>query len=93
MKTQIKKNIAVALYVGKQRILIMYLSILLLAFGCKKSNYEIEKLEHSENLSIVKEKLKAAGFDLSEGFSATKDGYMVEYDIFVSKENINNLGL
>lgn len=39
----------------------------------------------------VTEKLKAAGFDTSEGLSRYKDGYLVEYDIFLTEKQIDGL--
>lgn len=39
----------------------------------------------------VIEKLKAAGFDTSEGLKKSDNGYIVEYDIFLTESDINRL--
>jgi hypothetical protein len=64
--------------------------LFLLTTSCKKSETLVVETDNSTLLS-VKEKLKNAGFDLSEGFSKSGNGYLVEYDIFLSMEDINNL--
>ena len=39
----------------------------------------------------ISSKLKKAGFDVSEGLFAYNGGYMVEYDIFLTEDQINDL--
>jgi hypothetical protein len=56
--------------------------------SCKKS--ESIPIENSISNPIL-EKLKAAGFDTSEGLTKFQDGYLVEYDIFLTEEAINRL--
>ncbi len=50
--------------------------------------------EYSTNLvpDDVLSELKAAGFDTSQGLSRYKDGYLVEYDIFLTRKQISELG-
>lgn len=63
-----------------------------LLFG---ANFSCQDQEASSKNAIpadVTSQLKAAGFDTSEGLSAYKDGYLVEYDIFLTKSQIANLG-
>ncbi|MGM9478246.1 M57 family metalloprotease [Pedobacter sp. GSP4] len=58
-------------------------------FGCKKSN---EPLENKVKIPIeIIQKLKAAGFDTSEGLHEHGDGYIVEGDIFLTKSDIDRL--
>lgn len=47
---------------------------------------------HQEGADVgVAQKLKAAGFDLSQGFYPYQNGYMVEYDIFLTEAQIDEL--
>ena len=72
------------------RFLFMLSGVLLLFYtGCKKSELVVPNATTSQS---VEEKLKAAGFDLSQGFSKYKNGYIVEKDVFLTEEQINNLG-
>lgn len=57
--------------------------------GCKKDQLFIE--DKTEISTDIIQKLKVAGFDTSEGLTRIKDGYMVEYDIFMSDSTINSL--
>ncbi|MFB6453831.1 M57 family metalloprotease [Chitinophaga sp. Hz27] len=68
--------------------LFCYLSLFLLAilFSCNKGDKQIAKVPDD-----VIAKLKTAGFDTSEGVMKYKDGYLVEYDIFLTPEQINAL--
>ncbi|HVI47036.1 MAG TPA: M57 family metalloprotease [Chitinophaga sp.] len=59
---------------------------LMFLFACKKNSEEPTKVNNS-----VIEKLKAAGFDTSEGVMKYKDGYLVEYDIFLTEKQIDEL--
>ncbi|NSL88244.1 M57 family metalloprotease [Chitinophaga solisilvae] len=70
------------------KILFRYLSIMFLAllFSCSKQSEGPGKI----NEDIIA-KLKTAGFDTSEGVMKYKDGYLVEYDIFLTEKQINEL--
>ncbi|TKC06621.1 hypothetical protein FA048_15555 [Pedobacter polaris] len=57
--------------------------------GCKKSDQFQQP--SIDNETLIKSKLIAAGFDLSQGFSKYGDKYIVENDILLSVEEINNL--
>lgn len=63
--------------------------IIITIFSCKKDQI---KIGNKTGISgDVIQKLKAAGFDTSEGLSKIKNGYMVEYDIFIPDTAINQL--
>lgn len=64
--------------------------VLIIFMGsCKKDQIRTENnLEIS--LDII-QKLKAAGFDTSEGLRMHKNGFLVEGDIFMTSEEINKL--
>ncbi|MCW3463986.1 M57 family metalloprotease [Chitinophaga nivalis] len=72
------------------RKIVPYLCLLLLAFlfACKKEDKQTAASPVPEEISA---KLKTAGFDISEGLSKYKDGYLVEYDIFLTADQINTL--
>lgn len=57
--------------------------------SCKKDN--TKAIEVSDISQDVVTKLKAAGFDTSQGFSKYRNGYLVEGDIFMTVEDINKL--
>lgn len=63
--------------------------LLTLYSSCKKSEV-VEQKDVSID-QVIKVKLLAAGFDLSQGFSKYGDKYIVENDIILSVEEINNL--
>jgi hypothetical protein len=65
-----------------------YLALFLLAFlfSCRKDNKEPAKVPED-----IIAKLKTAGFDTSEGVMKYRDGYLVEYDIFLTADNNNTL--
>jgi hypothetical protein len=67
-----------------------YLLLLLatIFFSCKKENKSPEKNAVSEDIVL---KLKNAGFDTSEGLMKYREGYLVEYDIFLTLDQINGL--
>ncbi|EFK56398.1 M57 family metalloprotease [Sphingobacterium spiritivorum] len=64
----------------------VFMFFIVLLFSCNK-NDELTTDNNSDSKYI--EKLKNLGFDLSEGFYQDKNGYTVEYDIFLSKEDID----
>jgi hypothetical protein len=66
------------------------LSIALL-FGVMLSCQEQEDQLKNEVPADVISQLRAAGFDTSEGLTKYKDGYLVEYDIFISRQNLKDL--
>lgn len=73
----------------KHFAILTYLSLLLLVYaGCKKDS-TVEIADQTEASLIVK--LKAAGFDVSNGLHKHKNGYLVEGDIFFTAADINNL--
>ena len=63
-----------------------FIFFIVFLFSCNK-NDELTTEINSDSKYI--EKLKNLGFDLSEGFYQDKNGYTVEYDIFLSKEDID----
>ncbi|GGG92448.1 M57 family metalloprotease [Pedobacter zeae] len=66
----------------------LFLSIAVFS-ACKKDQTIVEnKIEISNDII---QKLKAAGFDTSEGLRKHKNGYLVEGDIFMTTEDINKL--
>lgn len=66
-----------------------YLLFLLLPilFACQKNDTAPD--QHVSNKIISK--LQAAGFHTSEGLKQYKDGYLVEYDIFLTEKQIDEL--
>ncbi|MBC7921020.1 MAG: hypothetical protein H7Z75_07990 [Ferruginibacter sp.] len=67
------------------------LSIVLTALlaACQPEPVELPKKMNVP--ATVMAKLRAAGFDTSEGFSKYKGGYLVEYDIFLTEAQIDEL--
>jgi hypothetical protein len=68
-------------------------SIFLFNF-CKKNEVTIEDEVGKKSTSIplkVIENLKKAGFDTSEGLFPYEDGYLVEYDIYLTEKDIIKL--
>ncbi|GAA0559742.1 M57 family metalloprotease [Chitinophaga japonensis] len=59
-----------------------------LLFSCRKDNQRPKQEKVPDDIIS---KLKTAGFDTSEGLSKYKDGYLVEYDIFLTAEAIERL--
>jgi|GEM_PF-294184 len=71
-------------------ILFIHLFIL---FSCKKNETPAENITTNKSdvpEDIVK-KLQDAGFDTSEGLRMFKDGYLVEYDIYLTEDQISSL--
>ncbi len=58
-----------------------------LLYSCKITEEAVPTTVSSD----VAKKLKAAGFDLSEGFRKFEDGYLVEYDIYLTEKQIDAL--
>lgn len=67
--------------------IIIALSCVLFVLGCKK---ELRTETDHNELIIVKSKLKELGFNLDIGFRSFRDGYLIENDIFLTKEQIFN---
>jgi len=65
------------------------LFLIITIFSCKKDQIIVEN--KTELTGDIIQKLKAAGFDTSEGLSRVENGYMVEYDIFIPDTAINGL--
>jgi hypothetical protein len=63
------------------------MALMLAVFSCQ--DQEVAKNEIPQD---VVTQLKAAGFDTSEGLFRYKDGFMVEYDIFLTAKQIADLG-
>ncbi|WP_293743593.1 M57 family metalloprotease [uncultured Pedobacter sp.] len=57
--------------------------------ACRKDEIKIEN--RTEISADIIQKLKAAGFDTSEGLRTHKNGYLVEGDIFMTINDINKL--
>jgi hypothetical protein len=64
----------------------LILCVLVTLFSCRKEEKGIAKIPDD-----VISKLKLAGFDTSEGLMEYKDGYLVEYDIFLTMKQIDEL--
>jgi Dual-action HEIGH metallo-peptidase len=64
------------------------IAILLAVFSCQDQ----EAVQKNQIPDDVISQLNAAGFDTSEGLSKYKDGYLVEYDIFLTPKQISELG-
>jgi hypothetical protein len=69
----------------------MYASCCVAMLFAALSCSEQEAAKTNEVSSDVVAKLTAAGFDTSEGLSRYKNGYMVEYDVFLTDHDINEL--
>lgn len=72
---------------------IKYLSIVLLVALVFSCNEEVgtTKTDPKQVPQDIVTKLNNAGFDTSEGLSRYKNGYLVEYDIFLTPSAIDNL--
>lgn len=66
---------------------VLCIAAMLAVFSCQEQ--EASKNQIPED---VVSQLKAAGFDTSEGLFRYRDGFMVEYDIFLTKKQIDELG-
>ncbi len=73
----------------------VYVVLALMLFASLNSCKNASEVKPSTATSTVDaevaDKLKAAGFNLSEGFRKFEDGYLVEYDIFLTKKQIDEL--
>lgn len=69
----------------------MYASCCVAMLFAALSCNEQEAAKTNQVSSDVVAKLTAAGFDTSEGLSKYKNGYMVEYDVFLTDHDINEL--
>jgi hypothetical protein len=69
----------------------LYATLCIGLFGAMLSCQDQDELKRDEVSSDVIAQLQAAGFDTSEGLSKYKDGYLVEYDIFVTEKDVANL--
>jgi hypothetical protein len=58
--------------------------------GAMLSCQDQEELKNEVSSDVIAQ-LQAAGFDTSEGLSKYKDGYLVEYDIFISSEDLSKV--
>jgi len=84
----------------KSRLLFCLISTTLLLFtSCEKEDIKLEKKknpapvnENGISLEII-QKLESAGFNTSEGLRKFEKGYLVEYDILLTEEQINDLVL
>jgi len=47
--------------------------------------------QHDSDITVIKSKLNDAGFDTSEGFRKFENGYLVEYDVFLTEKMIDAL--
>jgi hypothetical protein len=66
---------------------VLCIAAMLAIFSCQ----EQEATKNQVPQDVVSQ-LNAAGFDTSEGLFRYKDGYMVEYDIFLTAKQISELG-
>ncbi|HEY9045382.1 MAG TPA: M57 family metalloprotease [Ohtaekwangia sp.] len=64
---------------------------ILLCTSCENEKISSDESTAQQELNVVASKLQAAGFDTSEGFQKYENGYLVEYDIFLTPEMINEL--
>lgn len=69
----------------------MYASCCVAMLFAALSCNEQEAAKSNEVSPDVVAKLTAAGFDTSEGLSRYKNGYMVEYDVFLTDHDIDEL--
>jgi hypothetical protein len=69
----------------------MYASCCVAMLFAALSCSEQEAAKSNEVSTDVVAKLTAAGFDTSEGLSRYKNGYMVEYDVFLTDHDIEEL--
>ncbi len=70
------------------------LSCLLFIVSSCEVDQELPQENTNEKQEVpqhIIQKLEKAGFHTSEGLSKIEDGYVVEYDIFLSEEEINEL--
>ena len=70
---------------------LLALCCIMLALGCKKESIGDYDERNETKEQAIRRKLEAAGFNLSQGFQKFKDGYIVEYDIFLTPKEIDRL--
>ena len=70
----------------------IYATLSIALIGAMLSCQEQDNVSKNEIPNDVISKLQKAGFDTSEGLSQYRDGYLVEYDIFLTPKQINDLG-
>ncbi|ASZ13487.1 hypothetical protein KTO58_06770 [Chitinophaga pendula] len=70
----------------KKYILFLLILFPVLFYSCQKSDKKDSPAERMPDQIVSK--LKAAGFNLSEGLMRFKDGYLVEHDIYLTNEQI-----
>lgn len=73
----------------KKIIPIVLITVYALLLSCEQQ--EPQSVNKNDVSGNIVEKLQAAGFDTSEGLMPYKDGYLVEYDIFLTEAMINEL--
>lgn len=70
------------------KISLLAFAVLAILFSCQQEN----NVASSNYIpSSVTSQLQSAGFDLSEGFYKKDGGYIVEYDIFLTEDQISEL--
>lgn len=57
--------------------------------SCKKNEQQV--VETKQSLTSIEQKLKAAGFDISQGVSKYRDGYIVEGDILITEKQLDKM--
>jgi|GEM_PF-200449 len=75
----------------KFHVTLLALCCIILALGCKKEPIEDYNEKNETKEQAIRRKLEAAGFNLSQGFQKFKEGYIVEYDIFLTSKEIDGL--
>ncbi len=75
----------------KKHFPLLLAAAMLFLWGCQQERREVDAMQQKGADLSVAEKLKAAGFDLSQGFFKYQNGYMVEYDIFLTEAQIDEL--
>jgi hypothetical protein len=79
------------------KLKILFTTLTMVVFSCFlscKDSVEESIVVPTATTAITDEviqKLKNAGFDTSEGLSKYNDGYLVEYDIYLTEADIDNL--
>lgn len=76
---------------GRSTLLSCLFAMCMVLFVASCENEKIETSSGDEDLNRVALKLQEAGFDTSEGFRKFENGYLVEYDMFLTEEQIDEL--
>ena len=71
------------------KLITLIICLILFVTSCKKNEQQV--VETKPSLTSIEQKLKAAGFDISQGVSKYRDGYIVEGDILITEKQLDKM--